>query len=135
MWCCVVLALPVLGLALFVVLPLPVALPAYLVILGISIALYAAVLRALRLPVQTGLEAMTGGIAHALTPLRPSGLIRHGGELWRATADEPIDAGVRVEILRVERLPEGLTVMVRRPGGNRTGGPAGVSGRAGTGLP
>lgn len=40
------------------------------------------------------------------------GVIRYSGELRRAAADEPIEQGTRVWIARVERRPEGMTVVV-----------------------
>lgn len=112
--CHLVLALPVLGLALFFVLPLPVALPLYLVVAAVSAVMYTAILRALRLPPATGLESMAGAPAHVAESLTPEGVIRYQGELWRAAADETIERGARVRIARVERRPEGMTVVVCR---------------------
>lgn len=112
--CHVVLGLPILGLVLFAVLPFPVAMPLYLVVVTVSTLMYAAIWRALRLPPATGLEAMSGGRAHVVEALRPAGVIRYGGELWRALADEPVEPGTPVWIARVERHPEGLTALVHR---------------------
>lgn len=112
--CHLILALPILGLAVFFVLPLPVALPLYAVVAAVSAFMYAAILRALRLPPATGLESMVGAPAHVTESLVPEGVIRYQGELWRAAADEPIERGTRVWIARVERWPEGMTVVVQR---------------------
>ncbi len=112
--CHVLLGLPILGLVLFAVLPFSVALPLYLVVVAISALMYTAIWRALRLPPVTGLEAMSGGRAHVVETLRPAGVIRYSGELWRAVADELIAPGIPVWIARVERRPEGLTAVVHR---------------------
>lgn len=112
--CHVILALPILDLVVFFVLPLPVALPLYLVIAAVSAFMYTAILRALRLPPATGLESMAGAPARVAESLAPEGVIRYQGELWRAAADERIERGARVRIARVERRPEGMTVVVHR---------------------
>jgi hypothetical protein len=67
MWCHLPLALPVLGLVLFT-LPLPIAAPLYGVGVLASVLMYRILLRALRLPVETGLPRnlradRTGGCA------------------------------------------------------------------------
>ena len=112
--CHLILALPVLGLAVFFVLPLPAALPLYAVVAVASALMYTAILRALRQPPVTGLESMVGAPAHVIESLVPEGVIRYMGELWRAAADEPIERGTRVWIAQVERRPEGMTVVVQR---------------------
>ena len=110
MWCHLPLALPVLGLVLFLALPWPVAAPLYGVVVIASVLMYRVLLRALRLPVKTGTEGMTGGLAYVVEPLAPEGVVRYGGELWRAAGDERLEKGARVRIERVE----GMTVIVRR---------------------
>lgn len=109
MWCHVLLIMPVAGLGLFAVLPLPIALPAYLVVSAMSLFVYWATYRAMHWPVTTGAEGMIGARARAVTDLSPRGRIRYGGELWLAEADEPISAGTRVTIERVD----GMRVRVR----------------------
>ena len=110
MWCHLPLALPVLGLVLFLVLPWPVAAPLYGVVVIASVLMYRLLLRALRLPVKTGTEGMAGGLAYVVEPLAPEGVVRYGGELWHAAGDERLEKGARVRIERVE----GMTVIVRR---------------------
>ncbi len=109
MSCHVLLALPVLGLVLFFVLPLPFAVPLYGVVLIASGLTYRVLLQAARLPVKTGTEGMAGGLAYVVEPLQPEGVIRYGGELWRAAGAEWLEKGARVRIERVE----GMTVIVR----------------------
>ncbi|HXX38270.1 MAG TPA: NfeD family protein [bacterium] len=71
-----------------------------------------AIARSVRFAPLTGVESMAGRDAVVVTPLRPAGTIRYQGEFWRAAAGRPIEQGVRVRIIRVERQPEGLTVIV-----------------------
>jgi membrane-bound serine protease (ClpP class) len=61
---------------------------------------------------QTGEEDMLGDIGVVRAPLEPTGLVFVHGELWRARAeDDPIGAGERVEVLRID---DGLLLEVRR---------------------
>ncbi len=64
MWCHLPLALPVLGLVLFLVLPWPVAAPLYGVVVIASVLVYRLLLQALRLPVKTG--AVNSGTPRAM---------------------------------------------------------------------
>ena len=59
---------------------------------------------AMRRPQLTGTEGMVGTRGEALTELNPHGLVRCQGEVWSATANEPIPGGERVRILAVDRL-------------------------------
>lgn len=110
MWHHLLVLLPVIALALFFVLPWPVALPTYGAVAVASAVIFAAGLRALRQPAKTGAEGMIGGAARVVEPLRPHGVVRYGGELWQAVADEPLEPGTWVHIIGVS----GLTVTVRR---------------------
>ncbi len=59
--------------------------------------------------VQTGSEAMPGGLAEVVEPVGPrAGTVRLRGENWHARAAEAIPAGERVRIAAVE----GLTLTV-----------------------
>lgn len=107
--------LPVLGLAFFFVLPWSLAVPAFAAVAMISAVMFVPALRALRLPPKTGVEGMIGGAARVVEPLRPQGVVRYGGELWQAVADEPLDPGIWVRIVAVS----GMTLEVRADrGGN-----------------
>lgn len=71
------------------------------------------VFRAHRRKKVTGVEAMIGSKAMAMTALAPSGKVRLGAELWDATTDAgPVSAGQAVIIEWVE----GLTLKVRPEG-------------------
>ena len=62
----------------------------------------------------TGSEGMIGLDAEVIEPLMPVGVIRVGGEYWKAkSVDEDIAAGEEVEILGLDRL----TLTVRLKGG------------------
>jgi len=65
-------------------------------------------IRAQRRRVATGREAMVGAVAVATSPLRPEGMVRVMGELWRAVSSEPVDVGQSVVVKGVE----GLTLRV-----------------------
>lgn len=93
MWYHLLLLLPVVGLAFFFVLPWSLALPAYAVVAMISVVMFVPALRALRFPPKTGIEGMIGRAACVVEPLRSQGVVRYGGELWQAVADEPLDLG------------------------------------------
>ena len=75
-----------------------------------------AIMYSFNLKQTTGREAMIGMRAEVIETLRPEGLIRVEGELWRARAngEEEIPAGEIVEILNVEALV--LEASRRRPG-------------------
>ena len=59
----------------------------------------------------TGAEALPGSTGTVVETCRPLGLIRVGGELWRARCDEGADPG---ETLVVESLGPDLTLIVRK---------------------
>lgn len=105
------LILPIAGLGLFLWLPLREALPVYVAVAGLSLSARVAIARTVRFPPRTGIESMVGREGTTATALRPAGYIRYQGELWRAVADSLVDPGRRVRIVRVERRPEGLTVL------------------------
>ena len=64
-------------------------------------------IRAQRLPVAVGAEALVGRTATTRTPLDPSGKVMVAGELWSAvleSGEPPLEAGEQVEITGVDRL-------------------------------
>jgi membrane-bound serine protease (ClpP class) len=68
-------------------------------------------LRAQRLPVRTGREAMVGLLVPALTPIDAAGgKVLCEGEIWNAVSDVAVDRDEYVEVVAVD----GLTVRVRR---------------------
>ncbi len=60
----------------------------------------------------TGAEGLLGDLGEALTPIGPGapGRVRTHGEIWNATAGEPIASGARVVVTNVN----GLTLTVRK---------------------
>jgi membrane-bound serine protease (ClpP class) len=60
--------------------------------------------RALRRPVVTGAGGMVGGFAEACSDFVGVGRVRYGGELWQAHSTQPLAAGQRARIVRVEGL-------------------------------
>lgn len=75
------------------------------------VAIVAAGIRAQQARRVTGMEALSGAVAVARTDISPRGKIFYDGAYWNAvTAGEPIKAGERVIIERME----GLTAVVRK---------------------
>jgi membrane-bound serine protease (ClpP class) len=66
-------------------------------------------LRAQRAGPAMGQRSLIGRRAEAVERLAPSGYVRIDGELWRAVAEAPVDAGAAVDITGVD----GLTLRVR----------------------
>jgi membrane-bound serine protease (ClpP class) len=61
-----------------------------------------------RYRISTGVEAYPGETAVVVRSLRPEGQVRLQGALWRARAEEPIEAGATVRV----RAVDGLTLEV-----------------------
>ena len=69
-------------------------------------------LRAMKVPIVTGREALTGREGFVVTRLEPDGIVQVAGEQWSARlteGEEPLGVGAKV---RVERV-EGLHLIVR----------------------
>lgn len=64
--------------------------------------------RAMRRTPLTGGEGMVGLIGITKTPLTPAGQVAVRGELWTALSDQPVEAGVSVEVTGID----GLTLRV-----------------------
>jgi len=88
-------------------------LPVTLALAGILLFLVRLGVRAQRTPSITGESGMLHSLAEALTSIEPGGVGRVAthGEIWTATASEPIAAGDRVVVTEVK----GLLLTVRRP--------------------
>lgn len=71
------------------------------------------IIPALRRRKINGVEGMVGLVGKVIDPLKPVGLIKAGGEYWKArSANGPIGAGEKVKVIGFE----GLTLLVKRPG-------------------
>ncbi len=116
MWCHLILFAPVLALPLFWLLPLPLALPIYGVVVGLTALIAWPVVTAMRRPTVTGSEGMRGAKGETLTELNPHGLIRCQGEVWSATADEPLPAGQKIRVIALDRLSARVTRYVPEGG-------------------
>jgi membrane-bound ClpP family serine protease len=75
-------------------------------VLGIFIfILHRAIVPSLRRKRVTGAEGMIGLVGEVVESLTPGGVIRVGGEYWKAKSlDGDIETGEDVEILGIERL-------------------------------
>jgi membrane-bound serine protease (ClpP class) len=107
---------PGLQIGLRVILPMTVATA------GIVLFLVGLAIRAQRTPAVTGKAGMLQEMGRALTSIEPGGIGRVSahGEIWTATAPEPVGEGDMVRITAVQGLL--LTVAPERP---RGGGPSG----------
>jgi membrane protein implicated in regulation of membrane protease activity len=106
----IILAIPVLALALFFFLPFRVALSIYLPVTAASGFVYFKLIAAMRSKVQTGLEQMIGEEAVVIEDIDPEGKVEIGDEIWKATANgKKFHKGERVEIDRAQ----GLTLVVK----------------------
>lgn len=79
---------------------------------GIILFLVSLALRAQKQRVVTGEEGMVGELARALTSIEPHnvGRVQAHGEIWTATAGEPVAAGENVRVVAVK----GLLLTVQR---------------------
>jgi membrane-bound serine protease (ClpP class) len=73
-----------------------------------------AVGRTLRRAQTVGVPELLGMVGKVATPLAPEGKVFVRGEYWTAHGEEPLPAGVRVEVMAVE----GMRLRVRRAAGD-----------------
>jgi membrane-bound serine protease (ClpP class) len=52
----------------------------------------------------TGMEGLIGEVGIASTPIAPEGKVSIHGEFWNATSDQPIEEGVKVQVIGVTNL-------------------------------
>lgn len=103
--------------------PIPEMRVKWLTALGVSVPLglitmflMTIVLKARRNKVATGEEGMIGEFGEARTDLSPEGKVFVHGELWNAIANEPVKAGERVVVTRVDGLQiEVAAAAAKRP--------------------
>jgi len=93
---------------------LRVIVPVVLSVSAVLLFLVQLAVRAQRIPSITGEEGMVGAVGRMLTGIEPggSGRVDTRGEIWTATAQEPIQAGDTVRVTAVEGLM--LTVRPER---------------------
>jgi membrane-bound serine protease (ClpP class) len=89
-------------------------LPITLTVSAIMLFLVRLAVQAQRTPSVTGSAGMLAEVGRALTPIEPggSGRVQTHGEIWTATADEPVAAGQQVVVTAVR----GLMLSVRPAG-------------------
>ncbi len=103
--CHIILAIPVLALALFFFLPFRVALSIYLPVIAVSGFVYFKFIAAMRSKVQTGMEQMIGEEAVVTEDINPEGKVEIMDEIWRATAKgKRFQKGEKVRVGGVEGL-------------------------------
>ncbi|MEN6528489.1 MAG: nodulation protein NfeD [Anaerolineaceae bacterium] len=76
-------------------------------------------LRAMKKPIITGRESMTGRDGYVVTRLAPSGVVQVAGEQWSASleaGERPLKAGDKIQVVRVE----GVRLIVKPLEGNET---------------
>jgi membrane-bound serine protease (ClpP class) len=89
---------------------LSVIIPTVIVTAGFCIIAMTLALKAQMAKPATGSEGMIGEIGVAQTPISPEGKVFVHGEFWNAYADQPIEAGEKVRVLKTE----GLTLKVEK---------------------
>ena len=95
----VLVGLPELGINI----PLPGLIALMVVWAAISVVTYRAGSRALKKKPITGMEAIVGSRGKTVSPLGPEGLVKIGGELWRAkSAGNKIGVGEEVTVVARE---------------------------------
>ncbi len=65
---------------------------------GITVFLVRLAVRARRIKVRLGADALVGSAASAMEPLTPEGHVLVEGEIWRAVASQPVQAGTRLRV-------------------------------------
>jgi len=110
--CHLILIMPVLGLAAFWLWPLAVAVPVYAVVLALSLWLYWLMLRSMRQPAQTGMEAILRARGTVVAREGRGMQVRVRGELWTAESSDALRPGDPIAVVGAD----GLRLKVRRQG-------------------
>ena len=71
---------------------------------GITVFLVRLAVRARRRKVRLGADALVGSAASAMEPLTPEGHVLVEGEIWRAVASVPVQAGARLRVVGHEQF-------------------------------
>lgn len=108
--CHLILLMPVLAIPLFWFAPLSLAVPVYGAILIVSGWVYFLAIRAMRRPVETGIEALVHSTGEVVDKEGDLFHVRAQSEIWNAESTDELRIGDHVEIIAVE----GLRLKVRR---------------------
>lgn len=102
--CHLILLLPVVAISLFWFFPLSIAVPTYGVVLIVSGWVYFLAIRAMRRPVQTGVEALMHSIGEVLGKEGSLFRVRVRSEVWNAESTDNLQPGDAVEVVSVDEL-------------------------------
>lgn len=117
--CHLILALPIVALPVLWLLPIEVAVPVYSVAVGISIAVYATAIKAWRMPVRNGMDALPGAAGRVVRLQGRKVVLNVNGELWSADIEgEPTAIGDEVVVAGFK----GFRLKARRCGAGAGGG-------------
>jgi membrane-bound ClpP family serine protease len=114
------MAFPVLGVALFFVTPWKVALPGYLAGTAIGVFYHLVMMKSRKIRVTTGHRGMVGQTATVITWGSAQGTVRCHGEIWKARTEHggSMALGSEASVVDVKGL-----VLVVRPMGSQDGSP------------
>ncbi|OGA52368.1 MAG: hypothetical protein A3G24_21075 [Betaproteobacteria bacterium RIFCSPLOWO2_12_FULL_62_13] len=111
--CHLVLALPLVALPVLWLLPFNAAVPLYGMVVALSAAVYILAMKAMRMPVSTGAEALLHASGTVRSAEGREATVWIQSELWSAeSASETLVEGDQVEVVAMD----GLTLKVRRLG-------------------
>ena len=102
--CHLILLLPFLALPVFWLLPLVAAVSLYSGVVVLSVLVYYYSIKAMRLPVSTGREAMLHSVGEVVAVTPRTLQVRVHSEIWEARSDQPLVEGDRVEVTAIKGL-------------------------------
>jgi len=102
--CHLILLLPFLALPVFWLLPLVAAVSVYAGVVVLSVLVYYYSIKAMRLPVSTGMEAMLHSVGEVVAVTPQTLQVRVHSEIWDARSDQPLVEGDRVEVTAIKGL-------------------------------
>jgi membrane protein implicated in regulation of membrane protease activity len=108
----IAMALPILGIGLFLYLPFWTALPIYLCLIFFSGLVYYGMFSGMRGEVQTGKEEMMGKEVLVIEDIDPDGKVEYENEIWSASAEgKRIPKGEKARICGFQ----GMRLVVNAP--------------------
>ena len=102
--CHLILMLPLLALAAFWIWPVSIAAPFYAVVFLVSGIMYFYLMRAMRLPCQTGVASLLQSTGEVIDAKNGVLSIQVHNEIWNALSDEELHIGDTVQIVGVNGL-------------------------------